>query len=135
SIVADAEEPGRRFFVPIRMTFATPAAALAFRIVEGKVVWELLPELPVAEQDEPVVWLRSMLERGELPSSFVNSQAKELGITKKMLRRARKILKVTIRREGFGEKTVSFWALPADGAAVGAAAEAQVGIPGEARGR
>ncbi|HEY3967474.1 MAG TPA: AAA family ATPase, partial [Planctomycetaceae bacterium] len=57
SIVADEDEPRRWLFVPTRMTFATPAEGMAFRVVDGRIAWEPFPALSMAEQDEPVAWL------------------------------------------------------------------------------
>ena len=112
SIVSDDDEPGRWLFVPIRMTFARPAEGMAFRIVDGRIAWEPLPALPLAEQDEPVAWLWSLLQEGALRSSHIERQAIEFGISAKMLRRARRVLKVEIQREGHRESSVSVWRLP-----------------------
>ncbi len=112
SIVADEDEPGRWLFVPTRMTFATPAEGMAFRIVDGRIAWEPFPALTMAEQDEPVAWLWSVLQEGELRSSHIQRQAKEYGISAKMLRRARRVLKVEIRREGRRENCATIWSLP-----------------------
>ncbi len=111
-IVADDDEPGRWLFVPVRMTFATPAEGMAFRIVNGRIAWEPLPVLPLSERDEPVAWLWSILQEGALRSTYVERQAREFGISAKMLRRARRILKVVIDREGARESSVSLWRLP-----------------------
>lgn len=112
SIVADEDEPGRWLFVPTRMTFATPAEGLAFRIVDGRIAWGQLPPLSIGEQDETVAWLWSVLQQGELRSSHVKKQASEYGITVKMLRRARRLLKVEVRPEGRGEDFHTIWSLP-----------------------
>ena len=119
SIVTDEDEPGRWLFVPTRMTFATPAAGMAFRIVNGRIVWEPLPALPLAEQDEPVAWLWSVLQEGPLRSSYIQRQAKEFGFTDKMLRRARRVLKVEIRREGRRENFTTIWSLPGGSSQLG----------------
>jgi hypothetical protein len=111
SIVADEDEPGRWLFVPTRMTFATPAEGMAFRIVDGRIAWEPFPALSMSEQDEPVAWLWSVLQEGELRSSYIQRQAKEYGISAKMLRRARRVLKVEIRQAGYGEDKASFWSI------------------------
>jgi len=112
SIVADDDEPGRSLFVPTRMTFAEPAEGMAFRIVEGRIAWESLPPLPLAEYDEPVAWLWSVLQGGELRSTYIQKQAKEYGISAKMLRRARRVLKVEIRAEGRRDNFTTIWSLP-----------------------
>ncbi len=112
SIVADQDEPGRWLFVPTRMTFAIPAAGMAFRIVNGKIVWEPLPSLPLAEHDEPVAWLWSVLQGGEMRSNYIQRQAREYGISAKMLRRARRVLNVAIRSEGSGGNFTTIWSLP-----------------------
>jgi hypothetical protein len=95
------------------MTFATPAEGMAFRIVDGRIAWEPLPELPMAEQDEPVAWLWSVLQEGALSRAQILRLGEDYGYTVKMLRRARRLLKVEIQREGSREKTTSIWKLPA----------------------
>jgi hypothetical protein len=112
SIVADQDEPGRWLFVPSRMTFAIPAEGMAFRIVNGAIVWEPLPLLPLAEHDEPVAWLWSLLQRGEMRYNDIQRQAREYGISVKMLRRARCALKVVTRGEGWRENFTTIWSLP-----------------------
>ena len=112
SIVADQDEPGRWLFVPTRMTFAIPAAGMAFRIIDGKIVWEPLPSLPLAEDDEPVAWLWSVLQGGEMRSNHIQRQAREYGISAKMLRRARRVLNIAVRAEGSRETFTTIWSLP-----------------------
>lgn len=116
SIAADPQDAQRRLLVSTRMTFTTPGPNLAFRIVDGRIAWEAFPELPcdlpIHEQDEAVEWLRSMLQEGEQRGSIVRHQASEFGLSAKMIRRARKTLKVKIRREGFAESSKTIWSLP-----------------------
>ncbi len=112
SIVADQDEPGRWLFVPVRMTFATPAEGLAFRVVNGRIAWEPLPVLPLADHDESVAWLWSLLQGGPMHSPDIRRQAKEYGISDKMLRRARRLLRVDIRGEGRREDFTTIWSLP-----------------------
>jgi hypothetical protein len=112
SIVADADDPDLKLFVPTRMTFAVPREGLAFRIVEGRIAWEPLPESLKRELDDPVAWLWAVLQEGEMRGAKLQQQAKEFGFTEKMLRRARKVLDVQVRRKGTGENTTSIWSLP-----------------------
>lgn len=135
SIVADEDEPGRWLFVPIRMTFATPAAGMAFRIVDGRIAWEPLPALPIAEYDEPVAWLWSVLKEGPMRSSHIQKQAKEYGISVKMLRRARRVLKVEIRGEGSRENFSTVWSLTGSAAQPGSVQQVSLATPAEPAGR
>lgn len=112
SIVADEDEPGRWLFVPTRMTFATPADGMAFRTIDGRIAWEPLPALPMGEQDETVAWLWSMLKDGPMRSSPLQRKAREYGFSDKMLRRARRVLKVEILGEGRRENFSTTWSLP-----------------------
>jgi hypothetical protein len=114
SIHADPDEPGRQFFLPKRMTFATPQPGMAYRISEGRIAWEPLPDLSLPEQDFPVAWLWTVLREGELRGNVVQKLAAEFGITTNMLRRACSVLKVEFRREGFGHSMAGYWALPKD---------------------
>jgi hypothetical protein len=113
SIHADPDDPRRKLFLPTRMTFATPQPGMAFRIEEGRIAWEPLPDLAVREHDETVAWLWNILQEGELRGKVVEKLAGEFGISRKMLRRAREFIHVHSRREGFGSDLVCSWTLPA----------------------
>ena len=126
AIVADEDEPGRWLFVPARMTFATPAAGMAFRIVEGRIAWEPLPALSIAECDEPVAWLWSVLKDGALSRAKILRLAADYGHTVKMLRRARRLLKVEIEREGNRENSTTIWKLPAAAMSTGGESDTRV---------
>jgi hypothetical protein len=114
SIHADPDDPRRRFFLPTRMTFATAEPGMAFRIEEGRIAWEPLPDLSIPEYDDTVAWLLNLLLSGELRSRVIEKLARDFDITPSMLRRAKKVLKVKPRREGFGPDMVCYWTLPED---------------------
>jgi hypothetical protein len=112
SIHEDPKDPGRRFFLPTRLTFGTPQPGMAFRIDAGRIAWEPLPDLSTYDDDETVDWLRTTLRDSEFRSRDVYKLAAEFGISSSEVRRAKEFLKVEHRREGFGRDMVCYWTLP-----------------------
>lgn len=107
AISKDADDPERRLFLPAKLNLAKDPDGLAYRIVDGRVVWE---ELPVAmhaddaiaaelqkqttnnhrgqERKEAAAWLRSELASDPIPSAQIIADAKERGFAERTLRRA-----------------------------------------------
>jgi putative DNA primase/helicase len=107
AISKDADDPERRLFLPAKLNLAKDPDGLAYRIVDGRVVWE---ELPVAmhaddaiaaelqkqtsnnhrgqERKEATAWLRSELASDSIPSTQIIADAKEQGFAERTLRRA-----------------------------------------------
>jgi len=62
--------------------------------------------------DEAAEFLRQFLSKGEQPTKDVERVAKEQGISLRTLKRARKILKIQTRTDGFGPKSMVLMRLP-----------------------
>jgi hypothetical protein len=131
------ETGARRILAVSKGNLAAPPPALAYhmeptRNFAVRVVWEGPTEhtarqlLAVPEGAdggaETVGFLRDALYEGEWPSADVAREARQLGITDKMLRGARERLGVRVRRQGFGRDGHWLWSLPeqSDGQAIDA---------------
>lgn len=62
--------------------------------------------------DEGMDWLQEFLSEGGMDSATIKREAEKLGISPKVLRRAREKLNVVTRREGSGTKHTTLWSLP-----------------------
>ncbi len=109
------------------MNVAQDPNGLAYRISDGRVVWEIDPvrmhaddafkaELKVgsesssrgAERREASEWIREQLANGPVPSNQMIADAKENGIAERTLRRALKEMGGQSKKDG--DKWV--WCLP-----------------------
>jgi putative DNA primase/helicase len=114
--VNDAEDPMRRLLLPIKNSLGEMAPAAAFRIREGRVVWEpgavelsatmIVP--PTArraaerrDREDAAEWLLAALADGTVESTELFRQARSCGISAKTLRRAAKALGLKPRKTAF----------------------------------
>lgn len=107
AIVKDPNDPQRRLFLPAKLNVAEDPDGLAYRIMDGRVVWEPSPvclhaddafaaeakaasgtETRGVERREAVAWLREQLANGPVPSSQMIVDAKAHGLAERTLRRA-----------------------------------------------
>lgn len=113
-IADDPDEPGRRLFLPSRMNFCEVPRGMAFRIKEGMVTWEELPETAAekaSRESDEARWLNDVLREEEMPATALLRQGRECGFTEKKLRQAARKLGVKMRRIGFGAEGRSCWSL------------------------
>jgi hypothetical protein len=152
AITKDPNEPARRLFLPAKLNLAVDPYGLAYRIVDGRVVWEPEPvkmhaddamraelEGPqkperTTERDEAAEWLKEYLAAGTKPAKEVIDDAKENGISERTLRRAFKELGLRSRKDK--EQNCWCWSLPEhvgheDGHVPGAQKAGQVGNGGQ----
>lgn len=120
AIVKDQDNPQRRLFLPAKLNLAQDPDGLAYRIVEGKVVWELDPVRMHAddafaaemrtnngsgtrgsERREAAEWLREHLADGPKPASEVIEAGEQQGYSERTLRRAYKLIGQKTRKESF----------------------------------
>jgi hypothetical protein len=110
AIVKDVNDPQRRLLLPAKLNLAADPDGLAYRIEEGRVVWEMEPIRMHADQAfaaeaallqgrgksqarlEAIEWLRNRLAQGPLPSAQVIEEGMQYGMAEKTLRRAFKDL-------------------------------------------
>ena len=121
----DKEEPERRLFVPVKMNLAPMARSLAFRIEDMAVRWEagqfdidaddLLSSSPddmPAALAEAIQFLRGLLADGRIQATEIERLAKQNGIAKRTLNRAKKAAGVLSEKEGIGAASFWYWRLP-----------------------
>lgn len=128
AIVKDANDPQRRLFLPAKLNLARDPDGLAYRIDEGRVVWEVDPvqlhaddafaaEVKAAgdtshrgaERREASAWLRHQLANGPIPSTQLIADAREHGISERTLRRAFKEMNGRAKKATEGQWQ---WSLP-----------------------
>jgi hypothetical protein len=131
-VARDPEDPNRRLLAPVKQNLCESASAVAFSLVPAgttaRVAWlgetahtadgllaHPAPEADRAALADAMEFLRAALVDGERPASDVLSEATTLGIAEMTLRRARKALRVHVRRQGFGKDGRFLLALPSNG--------------------
>jgi hypothetical protein len=131
----DKDDPtgDRRFMLPIKNNVGNDKTGLAYRLLAPKggipaVAWEPVPITVSADEalsedhtrhdedgdhtllEEAKTWLRGELANGPVPANDIISKAKDDGIAKRTLDRAKKALKVTAAKGGFDAGWT--WRLP-----------------------
>jgi hypothetical protein len=119
AIVKDQNDPQRRLFLPAKLNLAQDPDGLAYRIKEGRVVWEADPvrmhaddafaaEMQAAgakprgtERRDAMGWLRDELAGGRRPSKEIIEYGKECGFSEKTLRRAYTEIGAKATKESF----------------------------------
>lgn len=123
-------DDGQCILVQSKSNLGKPVPALAFRLEEAsnrvaRIRWEgatnhtaaELLALPVEDdertaRDDTKDFLRDVLADGPLPVKDVERAAKEAGISRDSLRRARERMGIKPKRTGFGPEGVWTWGLP-----------------------
>lgn len=127
AVAADPADPTgpRRILGSLKSNLGLPPPTLAFRIDNGRVVYEGGPvnvdiaaalrgpdeARERAPQDEAADFLRDMLADGPMPQVDIVRQAKEAGISARTLRRAKERIGVETRHDGFGTGSRWVWQL------------------------
>ena len=131
-VVKDSENPDRRLFLPVKNNLAPSGTGLAFTVQPSPdnpdipvIAWETDPveirpdDALMAELggngshsalQEAVEWLRDVLADGPVRAKEVKERAVEAGIALRTLDRAKAVLQVKARHEGFRGPWV--WDLP-----------------------
>ena len=121
-------EGGRRAIVPIKQNLAAPVDPIEYRLdAEGRFWWgQAAPDLtadrllaaqgskPASAVEAASQFLEGCLADGERAADEVVQLAKGAGISVATLRRAKDVLSVVVRRDGFGKTGRWFWSLPTD---------------------
>lgn len=124
----DPAEEGVRILARTKCNLAPPVPSLRLRLVQAgevaRIEWageselgaddllqerrqETTEERSALKEAEGV--LHSILAHGPVPSKEVEEQAKEVGVSARTLRRARKAIGVRVRREGGTERGSGHW--------------------------
>ncbi len=123
-VAEDQDDPARRVLVPLKMNLAPKPPGLAFRIVNGSLVWDegtvsmdadtalggVEARAERSERDEAKEFLREVLGDGPVRVEEVKKQAKAAGISDMTLRRAR--AELALRHFKIGFPGMWMWALP-----------------------
>jgi len=132
AVVPDNDRPDRRLLLPVKCNLAGPTGGMAYAVVEPPdhpgtpiVAWEPEPVLLTAAEalggPQPQgnggrryvsEWLRELLADGPVRSREVEQAAREAGIGKSALQRAKRALGVVACPRGFGSPWT--WRLPSD---------------------
>jgi hypothetical protein len=126
AVARDPDDEERRLLLPVKNNLSPPADVLAFRLNEGRVVWEsgpvhgvtadsVLNAMPAdaEERQDAQTFLRDMLASGErVDSKAVVKAARANGISERTLKRAKARLGVQSKHTGFGATGKWHWWLP-----------------------
>jgi putative DNA primase/helicase len=126
AVAADPNVEGRRFLAPIKSNLSASPLALAYTLEDGRLSWEAKPvtDLDVDsllsgpapdrnERGETDAWLRQLLVDGPVESREIEREAKQVGIARRSLFRAKTRLGVKAARVGFGRNGKWYWRLGA----------------------
>ncbi|MFQ5496168.1 MAG: hypothetical protein ACE5EX_12400, partial [Phycisphaerae bacterium] len=124
AVAEDHENQGRRIMVSVKLNVAEAAAGIGFRITDGAVAWDSEPVSITADQalgnppaddgagSDAERFLRDALADGPVRASEVRRLARDAGIAKRTLERAKDRLGVRSDRVGFGGDGQWRWAMP-----------------------
>ena len=138
AVIEDADDKDRRLLLHAKNNLAAPSQGLAFRlqqsivgepsmgIVASRVDWEREPVTITANEalaaeagsvgnrpsEEGEIFLKGILADGSVPAQQVKADAAEAGLSWATVRRAKRRLKLAVKREGFGPGSVIHRALP-----------------------
>jgi len=135
-VVADANDPRRRLFLPAKSNLAKEPTGLAYALESvdmpgigqmGRVAWEPHPVAMTADdalaaaaadpedrtaRESAADWLKDTLASGPMKADDVKAAAKESGLSLRTVRRAQAAAGVKVRRQGFGPGAAWHWFLP-----------------------
>jgi len=108
AVVKDPDDDDRRLFLPVKNNLAD-AKGLAYRLEDGRVVWEPDPVLVSIDdlsesspddgpKDEAKAWLFGQLEQGPVTANAIQKASKADGIGFRTLKRAKKELGVMSKK-------------------------------------
>jgi AAA domain len=131
-VAPDPDDDSRRILAMTKSNLAKMPEALAYRLVNdeqygvARVAWDGasthtatdLVRPRVDEDDAPALAeavrvLKEILSNGPLAAGNVKRLAAQAGVAERTLHRARKVLGVTARRQGFGQGAYYVWTMPA----------------------
>jgi hypothetical protein len=146
-VVKDASDPARQLWLPLKNNLGPDLAGLAYRIVQceiangiatSRIEWESEPVTITAdgalvahgdhnefgtERDAVAEWPRDLLSTGPVLAREVQAEAKSAGHSWATVRRAKDVIGVQVKRDGFGKGGAWRWGLRAiDARTIGAIA-------------
>lgn len=119
----DPEDDTRRLFLPYKHNIVANPTGLAFEIVDGAVRWNpeaievdpdsiLAADEGKAERNEAADWLSGLLAIGPMPVSEIRKALEEEAFGWRTVVRAKKSLRISSNREGYGKAGRFVWSLP-----------------------
>lgn len=134
NVSRDPANPNRSILTAVKLNWAKPKAALAYRIEEftwptpqgeviatSRIIWDgevevkaddlsySDPTLTPGEIADAIQFLSGELEAGAKPIGEIFANASKLGIAKKAIYRAARVTGVVKRKEGFGQDGQWIW--------------------------
>ena len=122
-IVRHPQVHDKRLVLPLKMNVAAePAAGLEFKIAEGCIAWEQGPSKLTAQSviaaqrggtdlAQAKSWLQAYLDKGSRPAREIIASARECGISKRTLDRAKLDLGVRSGKREFNDNAYWLWSL------------------------
>lgn len=120
----DPEDPSKRGFVHLKSNLAPFGPSIGYSVNDGDFQWtgpcdltaakihSADPTADISALDEAKDFIKTKLAGGRIPTNELIDEAKERGISKKTLHRARKALGIKPEREGIaGKKGGGVWYL------------------------
>ncbi|MCK4627019.1 MAG: AAA family ATPase [Phycisphaerae bacterium] len=131
AVTKDKENPARRLFLPVKCNLSAGGSGLAYSVLPTQddpgipiIAWE--PDPVVIEADEALTqepgqsdhgalgeavdWLRGVLSAGSMKAKDIKKRAKDDGIAARTLDRAKSVLKVKAKCDGYQGPWI--WSLP-----------------------
>jgi hypothetical protein len=136
-VVKDPSDPTRQLWLPVKNNLGADLPGLAYRIVPyeiangiatSRVEWDTESVTITAdgalgtrsdhdelriERDAAAEWLRELLSTGPVAAREVQAEAKSAGHSWATVRRAKDVIGVQVKRDGFGQGGAWRWSLPA----------------------
>lgn len=128
AVARDPDRDDRRLVVSVKASLCPEAPALAYALVDGRLVWEPDPVRDVDvdallsgpagdphERREADTWLRELLAGGPMCSTDIETAAEAAGIARRTLFRAKGRLRIVAERIGGVTRGAGkwYWSLPA----------------------
>lgn len=130
-VTPEQDNPARRLFLPLKLNVAVKPPGLAFSIPydptgPSRLVWADDPvDINVEdalgdsqspgeqeERESAANFLQDLLADGEILSKDIFRLARENGFSEKAIRKARPVLGINPRKDGFGKDGRWYWGLP-----------------------
>ncbi len=121
-VAKDPDAPRRRLFLPVKNNLAGDTLGMAYQIGDGVVQWEpepvtidpdrlLAPAEPGRDDsNDAAEWLRQELANGPVDSADLHERARENGISRNRLFKAKDLLGVQANKTGFDGRWQ--WTMP-----------------------
>lgn len=124
AVAPHPEDNDRRVLIPVKSNICAPAATLSYRVTDGRLAWDEEPVIDVTadlllsgratdtrEHREADEWLRKVLADGPTALRQIEEAAREAGVSRRTLFRAKNRLGVESERIVGATRTRCYWSL------------------------